>query len=172
MEHHKTNSVIYRNPEKTSLIDFTLIGTIKTEDSEIRINQHDHFFQVGDALYFNPTDIKFGKAMAINSIESEVCGVVSEVIDNDEFIIVTEGFVKTDRYNFAIDSPLYLSEVIPGFMMSAEPTHVVKQVAIQTLNGIHVSIQMGYHISNNPVKVVLEPYTKDELDDIILNVMG
>lgn len=172
MKHDKMNSVIYRNPDKTALVDFTLIGTLKTEDTEIRIKQDNHFFQVGDALYFNPTDTKFRKAMAINNIESEVCGVVSEVINNDEFIIVTKGFVKTDRYKFNVGSQLYLSEVIPGFLMSASPTHVLKQVGVQSLNGIQVSIQMGYYISNNPVKVIFESYTKDELDDIILNVRG
>lgn len=172
MEPHKTNSVIYKNSENDSLIDFSTIGTIKTEDSEIRIKQDKHFFQVGDALYFNPTDNKFGKALAVNNIESEVCGVVSEVPNENEFIIVTEGFIKTDRYNFNADAPLYLSEVIPGFLMSSPPTYIVKQVGIQSINGIHVSIQMGFYVSSNSVKVTFEPYTKEELDDIILNVRG
>lgn len=172
MEHHKRNSVIYRNPDKTALVDLSTIGTLKSEKTEIKIRQMNHFFQPGDALYFNPNLNEFGKALAINSIESEVCGVVSEVLNDNEFIIVTEGFVKTDRYNFAVGSALYLSEVIPGFMMSVQPTHVMKQIAVQSLNGIQVSIQIGFHLSDNPVKVTLEPYTKDELDDIILNVRG
>lgn len=172
MEHHKNNSVIYKNPDKTALVDLSTIGTLKTEKTEIRIQQANHFFRTGDVLYFNPNTNEFAKALAINNIESEVCGVVSEVVDNNEFIILTEGFVKTDKYNFPIGSVLYLSEVIPGFLMSVQPTHILKQVAVQSINGIQVSIQMGFHLSDNPIKVTLEPYTKDELDDIILNVRG
>lgn len=168
----RNNSTIFQNPEGQHLLDFTPLGSFTTENREIRIKQEFHTFIVGDALYYDVKEEKYSKALAINNIESEVCGIVSEVVNADEFIIITEGNIKTDRYKYSNGSVLYLSEVIPGFLMSANPTSVIKQVAVQTANGINVGIKMGYHLGGTPEKISMEPYTKEELDDIILNVRG
>lgn len=170
--HDRDNSVIFKNSEEQHLLDLSALGSLKANNKEIRIKQDKHFFQIGDALFFDVRENKFSKALAINNINCEVCGIVSEVPSDSEFIILTEGYIKTDRYKYAEGLPLYLSEVIPGFLMSIEPTHISKQAAVQTANGIKVDIQMGYYLKDNEIKISLEPYTKEELDDIILNIKG
>lgn len=167
-----TNSVIYENPEKEHVLDLTSIGSLTKETKEIRIQQENHLMQIGDAVFYDVKNKKFSKALAINNIDSEVCGVISEIPNQNEFIILTEGFLETDRYNYKTGSILYLSEVIPGFLMSADPTSIIKQVAIKKDNGIQIDIQMGHFMQENTTEVSLEPYTKEELDDIILNVRG
>lgn len=167
----KKSSTIFQNPEEY-LVDLTPLGAYTHEDSEIRIQQESHYFRVGDVLYFDVKSNKFSKALAINSMTSEVCGVVSEIPNDNEFVIITEGFIETDRYKFKESSVLYLSEVIPGTLMSANPTAVLKEVGIQLSNGIQVGIKTGYYLTNKPLEVTMVPYTKEELDDIILNVKG
>lgn len=170
--HSGTNSVIYDNPEVEHVLDLSCIGMLTREDTEIRIYQDNHLFQIGDAVFYDVKNKKFSKALAINNIDSEVCGLISEIPTSNEFILLTEGFLKTDRYKYHEGSVLYLSEVMPGFLMSAEPTGIVKQIAIQKTDGIQIDIQMGYFLQENSTEVSLEPYTKDELDDIILNIKG
>ena len=167
----KKNSTIFENPEEY-ILNFTAIGSYSSENTEIRITQEAHYFSVGDVLYFDVKNNQFSKALAVNNIQSEVCGIVSEVPNNNEFVIITEGVLKTDRYKYTVLAPLYLSEVIPGTLMSANPTFVMKQVAVQVEGGIQVNIKTGYCLSEKSLEVILEPYTKEELDDIILNVKG
>lgn len=168
----KKNSTIFKNPEDPHLINLTLLGTISREDTTITIEQEDHCFQIGDVLYYDIKNLKFGKALAINTMEGEVCGIVSEVTDQNRFVLITEGKLVTDRYKYLPTSPLFLSEVIPGTLMSIPPTSVSKQVAVQVEDGIQVDIHMGYYLGGEAAKVGLEPYTKEELDEIILNVKG
>ena len=135
------------------------------------------FFHLSDNMsdkynfaYYDVTTNKFSRAIAINNIESEACGIVSEVIDNDNFVIISKGLLETDKYNFSVGSKLYLSDVIPGKLVSIEPQSIIKQIAIQATNGIIIDIQRGWKITNTSSSEELEPYTKEELDEIIKNV--
>ena len=166
----KHNSLIYKNPQEHHIIDLSQLGTIMYAGGLIEINQPNHYFQVGDVLYYNIKDNIFSQAVAVNDIESEVCGVVSNVIDNDNFIIVSEGKIDTDRYTFEENTILYLSNVYPGKLVSIAPTDIIKQIATQTTNGIIVNIQRGYKLSQSNYSEDLEEYTKDELDEIIKNI--
>ena len=167
----KKNSTIFKNPYEQEIHDFSFVGTYKTIDKTIQIEQQNHGFQVSDVLFYNIKLKKFDKALAINAIESEVCGIVSKVLGINTFQIITEGFLETDRYNFPIDTPLYLSESTPGKLMSIAPINVVKQVATQTTNGIMLDIRRGYKISEDEyTDEELEVYTKEELDEIIANI--
>ena len=122
-------------------------------------------------MYYDIKAKQFSKALAINSIESEVCGVVSNILGVNTFQLLTEGYLKTDKYNFALDTPLYLSESTSGKLTSIAPKGIVKQVATQTNNGIMIDIQRGYKISDTTVEdEELELYTKEELDEIIQNI--
>lgn len=166
----KNNSTIYKNPQEQHLFDLSKLGTLIYAGGLIEIAQPNHFFQIGDVLYYNVQTKMFAKAVAINTIESEVCGVVSSVPDKDNFVLVTEGKVETDKYTFDVDSPLYLSDAHPGKLVSIPPADVIKQIAIQTTNGIIVDIQRGYRTINSTPVDDMEPYTKEELDEIIKNI--
>lgn len=164
------NSTIFKNPQDQHLFDLSSIGSINHEDKSITINQEEHYFKVGEVLYYDVTTNKFSRAVAVNNIESEACGIVSEVIDNDNFIIIAKGLLETDKYNFSVGSKLYLSDVTPGKLVSIEPQSIIKQIAIQATNGIIIDIQRGWKITNTSSSEELEPYTKEELDEIIKNV--
>lgn len=164
------NTNIYKNPCEHYLFDLSVIGTIIHEDKAIQINQGNHYFQVGDVLYYNVKTQLFGKAVAVNNIESEVCGIVSKVIDNNNFIIASSGLIETDRYTFAENTVLYLSEIQPGKLVSIEPSSVIKQIATQTTNGIIIDIQRGYRTPSSSSDEEYESYTQEELDEIIQNV--
>ena len=165
------NSIIYKNPQDQHLFDLSYLGILNHERKTIEINQQNHYFQIGDVLYYDIKNHKFAKAIAKNSIESEVCGVVSEIIDIDNFVIITNGKIQTTRYNFEIGTSLYLSNAHEGKLVSIEPNNIVKQVATQIPNGIMINIQRGYKISNTESgSETLEPYTQTELDEIIKNI--
>ncbi len=167
----KNNSTIFKNPEEHGVLDLSMLGTVNYVNNSVSITQKDHFFKTGDVLFYNVQESCFSKAYAINNIQSEACGVVSKVLDKDSFEIISKGLVETSRYTFDIGTILYLSEVVPGKLVSLPSSNIVKQIATQVSGGIMVDIKRGYH-AGNPEEAVeeLEPYTKEELDEIIKNI--
>lgn len=166
----RNNSTIFKNPQEPHLFDLSSIGSVIHEDESVRINQIDHYFQKGEVLYYDVKANKFARAIAVNNIESEVCGIVSDVIDKDNFVIIAKGLFKTDQYTFDENTPLYLSDAHAGKLVSIEPYGIIKQIAIQATDGIIIDIQRGYKTTATSSSENLEPYTKAELDEIIKNV--
>lgn len=165
------NSTIYKNPQDQHIFDLSQIGILNHENKTIEINQQNHYFQVTDVLYYDIKNHKFAKALARNTIESEVCGVVSEIIDIDNFVMITAGEIKTTRYTFDPGTILYLSDAHEGKLVSIEPAYTVKQIATQLSDGIMIDIQRGYRTPNTESgSETLEPYTQAELDEIIKNI--
>ncbi len=166
----KNNSTIYKNPQEQRVIDLSQLGALVSAGGPIEILQPSHFLQVGDVVYYNVKTRLFAKAVADNTIETEACGVVSAVVDKDNFVAVGNGLVVTDRYAFGEGAPLYLSDVHPGKLVSIAPATVIKQIATQAASGIMVDIQRGYHWFGASSSEELEPYTQAELDEIIKNI--
>lgn len=164
------NSIIFKNPQETYLFDLSLIGTSTYESEIIQINQENHYFEIGDVLFYNVVTQKFEKAIAENSMFSEVCGIVSKVISLDYFEIVSSGEIVTDRYNFDTDTVLYLSDVTFGKLVSIPPENIVKEIATQITNGINVNIKRAFKLTETSTTEEYEAYTQEELDEIILNI--
>lgn len=164
------NTNIYKNAFNQQVADLSFVGQAKFNEDNIVLSQSSHNFRPGDVLFYNAATKKFDKAIAINAMDSEVCGIVSEVVDVDNFVLSTHGYIKLDRYSFDVGKPLYLSESVPGRLQSIEPTGIVKQIATQTDNGIIVDIQRGFKISDIKFDFTVERYTQEELDEIIKNV--
>jgi len=164
------NSTIYKNPEEWKVLDFTNIGIKAYEDRLINIHQENHFFAIGDALFYNLSNSKFEKALAENSVFSEVCGLVSNITSIHEFEIITFGEIETNRYAFDIGTILYLSDVQPGKLVSIHPAEIVKEIAVQTENGILINIKRALKTTATSDSNIYEPYTQAELDEIILNI--
>ena len=135
------NSTIYKNPQDQHIFDLSQIGVLNHERKTIEINQQNHYFQVADVLYYDIKNHKFAKALARNTIESEVCGVVCEIIDVDNFVMIASGKIKTSRYTFDEGTILYLSDVNTGKLVSIKPKYTIKQIATQTSDGIIVDIK-------------------------------
>lgn len=167
----KNNSTIFKNPQNQHLFDLSCLGTVAHENKTIEINQQNHFFQVGDVLYYNIKTNMFAKAVAVNNIESEACCAVLEVIDKNNFIAIARGKIPTTRYTFEEGTLLYLSDGHPGKLVSIAPQFVIKQIATQTSDGIVLDIQRGYYNTTTITpSETLESYTHEELDEIIKNI--
>lgn len=164
------NSNIYKNPQDRAILDFTTIGIKLYENKIMDIHQENHYFDVGDALFYNIETHKFEKALAENSMFSEVCGVVSEIKSLNDFIIISFGEIKTNRYPFELNTPLYLSDIQPGKLISLYPAEIVKEIATRTQDGIMVNIKRALKTTATPETNTLEAYTQEELDEIILNI--
>ena len=165
------NSIIYKNPQDQHLFDLSYLGILNHERKTIEINQQNHYFNIGDVLYYDIKNHKFDKAIAKNSIESEVCGVVSEIIDVNNFVMITNGEIKTTRYTFNPGTILYLSDAHEGKLVSIQPSYTIKQIATQLSDGIMIDIQRGYRTPDTESgSETLESYTQTELDEIIKNI--
>ena len=165
----KLNSNIYKNPEEQHVLDLTTIGTIEIISNQ-EIVQEKHCFYIGDVVYYDIALKRFALAMARNTTESEVVGLVSRIVNNDTFVLTNVGVLYTDRYTFPEGTVLYLSDVNPGKLVSIAPDYV-KPVAIQTTNGIIIDIVRGWTDEHSVLQPLeYEPYTQDELDEIISNI--
>ena len=164
------NSVIFKNPENKHLFDLSLVGTRIYENQIIEITQANHFFEIGDALAYNAANQRFEKALAENSILSEVCGVVSKINSINSFEIITYGELKTGRYPFEAGLPLYLSDIQPGKLLTIYPNEIVKEIATCTLDGIMIDIKRALKTTATPDTSTYEAYTQAELDEIISNI--
>lgn len=168
---NKTNSIIFENPYKDNIQDFSKIGVLSIINTEVEVNQKMHRFQVGDVLFFDFKEHKYNKALAINHNCSEVIGVVSSLIDDDNFRFTNKGLIKTNRYQFNNGDILYLSDSAEGKLINIEPTVIIKQIAIQSDNGIIIDIQRGYKVKETEDYTdECESYTQEELDNIIKNI--
>lgn len=168
----RVNSVIFKDSEDGHLIDFTYLGTMLKENFSIQIYQEGHFFFSGDVLAYSFEKGEFVRAIARNTMQSEICGVVSEIIDINNFILVTKGTVQAPQYKYPDGSTLYLSEVIPGKLNSIFPTKTFREVATQISTGI-IEVNLKFGTTMGSFKPDSPPghYTKDELDEIIANLM-
>lgn len=98
-----------------------LIETPVTETSSTTetILQVAHGFVVGDVIYLTATN--FAKAKADSAVTAEVYGIVSTVIDADNFIVTTRGFVS-GLSGLTKGSVFFLSPSTAGTMTATEPT--------------------------------------------------
>ena len=105
------NSNIYKNIFEHIIFDLYFIHDElfnKTYKKDNVIFQPNHGFELYDLLYVNPNGV-YKKGIA-NEQEYNVIGIVSEIIDEDEFVITSHGIIGYIS-NFHSDSTiLYLSE--------------------------------------------------------------
>ena len=173
IEQHN-NSVIYRDVDEERILDFSHIGS-NVNANEIVLTEPNHYFILGDAIFYDIYSNHYRRALANNSIMSEVIGVVSEIIDINTFKLTLKGNIILDRYsNIQEGSFLYLSPLITGKLIPDEPENVSKIIAVKIQDGIKVDIQRGYHLKAD-TKNIEYFITKDDKyivtdDDRILSV--
>jgi len=168
IEQHN-NSVIFRDVYENKILDFSHIAS-DAKANIINLYEKNHFFEVGDAIYYDIYTHHYRRALAINSIMSEVIGVVSKIINLNEFQLTLRGDIILNRYDsISIGSPLYLSDIITGKLISNEPNKVSKIIGIKTDNGIRVNIQRGFHLTDNEG---YHPKYKEFLTKNLLNIFG
>lgn len=100
--------------------------------ASVEVAQSGHGFIVGDVLYFDGTNYVKAKADAANT--AEVVGIVSEVVDIDNFVATTAGYVESgleldvDGDPLVAGSVYFLSASTAGGLTLNEP-NVVGQVS-------------------------------------------
>ena len=174
MINNRNNSVIFRDVELDEVLDFTHLSSTEEDFKTIELEEFSHGFFVGDAIYYDMNTKHYRRALAVNVIMSEVIGVVSKIIDKDNFELTLKGNIETTRYNnYNNKDYLYLSDVITGKLVNIEPRNVSKIIAIKIENGIKVDIQRGYHLLQTEEETFTDVryYTEQEINDIINTVI-
>lgn len=88
------------------------------------VSQTGHGFSIGDVIQSSAVDGEYQLAQADNAANSEVNGIVTEVIDIDTFVIVTEGFaILTSLPGGAVAGDiLYLDDAVAGGLTLTAPS--------------------------------------------------
>ena len=89
-----------------------------------------HGFVVGDAIRFDGGSNLYVKALADADVNSEVLGLVDQIIDDNTFVLLSSGFMD-GLTGLTLGSVYYLSDTLPGKMTLTEPSafyHVSKPV--------------------------------------------
>lgn len=91
--------------------------------SRILVNQRNHNFQVCDVVRSDYTSNSFTKAQADTADNSEMVGLVDEIVDKDNFYLLQTGELLSDRVP---DQPagtvMFLSVATPGLMTATVPS--------------------------------------------------
>lgn len=138
--------------------------------SVLRINQIKHGLTLGCAVYLKE-DGTYDKAFAENSERIEVIGVITEVKDDDNFVITIIGEFKTDLYSdYPNGTVLYLSDKPDNIgMLISEPTSYIKPIATKIESGILINIQRANSYSLDE-SITITYYSSDEIKNIINNL--
>lgn len=120
--------------------------------SFVNVTQVDNGFSVGDFIYYDTRTFLYQKAIAIDSFDVNIVGMVSYIYDKDTFEFVCNGFVETNLFNeenqFVQGLPLYISEEEPGKVTQDQP-NISKTVGYPINNiGIIISIERGINYHN------------------------
>ena len=109
----------------------------------IKIN---HGFEIGDFIFYHPND-GYKKALAIDSYDSNIVGMVTKIIDDNTFEYMWSGFYKTDIFTeengYVQGLPMYISDTEPGHVVQEQPD-ISKTVGYPIENiGLIISIERG-----------------------------
>ena len=128
--------------------------------NQINITQQLHNLQLGDVVYLKQDGL-YDKAFGEDSDRIEVVGIVTNIIDDDNFVITTSGEFKTDLYNnYSNGTVLYLSDSVSG-TLTDNPVNYIKPIAIKINTGILINIQRANIYSLDTPNI--EHYTEDEI---------
>jgi len=129
------------DPTGMKLLGQDATGVVEFEDevapdsisTELTVNSHG--FAVGDWLYLNGGT--WTKAIATSEAASNVLGVVSEVVDTNNFVLTNVGYVSTLSGLGASGLVFYLSPTTAGAMTTTKPTtvgQVIRKLFISQTN--------------------------------------
>ena len=95
-----------------------------------------HGFVVGNPIIVDITLGTFKLARASSTIAGRWVGVVTTVIDADNFIISTSGFITTGVPAYPASTVVYVSPTVAGGVTDTEPVRVSIPVMIVLVNGV------------------------------------
>lgn len=138
----RVNSNIYKNIFSHILLELYYLQEDITSvtKKENEIFQYNHNLELYDLVYLNSNGL-YKKGLA-NEEQYNVIGIVSKVINQNEFILLTFGQIETN-YDFNSDSGiLYLSDTEPGKFCTYEEltTNFYTPIGFYTGNTITINI--------------------------------
>ena len=133
----------------------------------LAISQDSHGLVVGNVVYLK-ADGTYAKAFAEDSERIEVIGVVTEVIDTNNFVITVSGEFQTSNYdNYPNGTVLYLSDNSSKIgALIDNPINYLKPIGIKISTGILINIQRANAYALEE-EITLVYYTSDEISDAI-----
>lgn len=119
---------------------------VRTHSNIKTVVKINHGFEIGDFIFYHPND-GYKKALAIDSYDSNIVGMVTKVIDDNTFEYMWGGFYATDIFTEDHDivqgMPLYISDTEAGKTVQEQPD-ISKTVGYPVENlGIIISIERG-----------------------------
>lgn len=145
----KTDGYFVQGPSKKSDNAIELLDDgfyVRTHSNIKLVTQIDHNFEIGDFIFYHP-DNEYRKALAIDSYDSNIVGMVTRIIDGNTFEYMWSGFYATNMFDELHDivqgMPLYISETDAGKVVQEQPD-ISKTVGYPVENlGIIISVERG-----------------------------
>ena len=119
---------------------------VRTHSNIKTVTKINHGFEIGDFIFYHPND-GYKKALAIDSYDSNIVGMVTRIIDENTFEYMWSGFYKTDIFaeenGYVQGLPMYISDTEPGHVVQEQPD-ISKTVGYPIENiGLIISIERG-----------------------------
>ena len=145
----KTDGYFVQGPSKKSDNAIELLNDgyyVRTHSNIKTVIKTNHGFEIGDFIFYHPND-GYKKALAIDSYDSNIVGMVTKIIDENTFEYMWSGFYKTDIFveenGFVQGLPMYISDTEPGHVVQEQPD-ISKTVGYPIENiGLIISIERG-----------------------------
>jgi hypothetical protein len=96
-------------------------GAPGVDMGRITVTQAAHAFVLGNCLRIQNSATTYLKAMADTAVNAEVVGIVSQVVDANNFMLVTHGRI-TGLSGLVKGTVYFLSDTTPGLLVTTEPT--------------------------------------------------
>ena len=117
----------------------TVAGFLDGKSIRNTVNQPDHGFTAGEVVRYDVATSGFTSAFATSSLNAEVSGIIEEITDAENFVLVYQGEIemtnlKTIGVGNTADECYFLSAVTAGHMKTSPPTvsgHVIKPVLLR-----------------------------------------
>ena len=145
----KTDGYFIQGPSKQPDNAIELLDDgyyVRTHSNIKTVTKINHGFEIGDFIFYHPND-GYKKALAIDSYDSNIVGMVTKIIDENTFEYMWSGFYKTDIFaeenGFVQGLPMYISDTEPGHVVQEQPD-ISKTVGYPIENiGLIISIERG-----------------------------
>lgn len=133
----------------------------------LKVQQDGHKLSIGNVVYLKEDGL-YDKAFGEDSNRIEVIGIITKVIDENNFVITVSGEFKTDIYNsYKNGDVLYLSNSNLGELTNVMQTYI-KPIGIKIKDGILINVQRSniYGLGDED-KPEIEYYTEEEILELI-----
>lgn len=109
----------------------------------VTVNLSSHGFIAGDVIRNDGSADSYTKALADNSYNAEAVGIVTEILNPDNFIYTQYGSTTYGVPAVSANSVLFLSDTTPGLLTVTEPSivgHVSKPMAIILASSVRMEV--------------------------------